>query len=371
MFYLTSCEKNDPIGPKDFPPVLSNLAIPDTIFTGINQSFIFSVKCNDENGLDDIVGVIFIITTNVGQYMVSGSMYDDGNYEGHGDNVPGDGKYSVRLKLDLVIGEYRFMAQAVDQARLRSNELSEAFYAVPGKINLAPIIAKYHIPDTVFVDAIVPFYLSVHASDPDSGDFISKVAYQILGPKITELAEDGTLNDNGTNGDSLAGDGIFSFKTTTEFANWKFGEYHVMIVAFDSQNKSSNSIYEILPGAKMNIGKAPQIMSVSAPDTIQLPAAGDKNFLLTVTVTDQDDNRDIKEVLFNSFKPDGSPSSGNPFKMYDDGTSGDAIAGDYIFSLRIFITSQNATGNYRFEFQAKDYSELSSEIFVHTITVIK
>ena len=51
--------------------------------------------------------------------------------------------------------------------------------------------------------------------------------------------------------------------------------------------------------------------------------------------------------------------------------SGDAVAGDFIFSLRIFITAANDAGNYRFEFQARDYSELSGEKVTHIITVIK
>jgi len=371
VIFLISCEKDDPTSPTDFRPVLSNLAVPDTILTGIDQRYIFSVKCEDQNGLDDIDSVSFRISTNSGQLVVSGIMFDDGNYDAHGDNVPGDGKYSIRLKFDLVTGDYRFAVQVVDLTRLRSNELSDAFYAMPGIINLAPVITKYHIPDTVYVDEIVPFYLSVSASDPDSLDYIKKVTYQILEPALTEIAENGELNDQGLNGDSLAGDGIYSIETTTAFANWKFGNYHLMIQAFDSHDKASESIYQIIPWAKKNIGVAPQILSVGAPDTVQLPNTGDKSFVLTARIADQDNDKDIKEVTFDTYKPDGSPSSGNPFKMYDDGTSGDAVAGDFIYSLQIYINSQNSPGNYRFEFQARDYSDLLSEKIIHIITVIQ
>lgn len=371
VVFLTSCEKDDPIGPTDFPPVLSNLAVPDTILTGIDQRYIFSVKCNDENGLDDIDSVSYKISTNTGQLVVSGIMFDDGNYDTHGDNVPGDGKYSIRLKFDLDTGDYRFAVHAVDRSNLKSDELSDTFFAMPGIINFAPIITEYHIPDTVYVDEIIPFYLSVKASDPDSTDYIKKVTYQILEPTLTEVAENGELNDLGVSGDSLAGDGIYSYKTTTAFANWKFGNYHLMIQAFDSHNKASENIYQILPWAKKKIGVAPQILSVSAPDTVQLPDTGSKSFVLTARVADQDNNKDIKEVTFDTFKPDGTASSGNPFKMYDDGTSGDAVAGDYIYSLLIYISSQNSPGNYRFEFQAKDYSDLLSGKIIHIITVIQ
>ena len=369
VIFISSCENDDPTSPTEIPPVLSNLAVPDTILTGIDQSYIFSVKCDDKNGLDDIDSVRFKISSNNGQLILSGIMFDDGNYDAHGDNVPGDGKYGIRLKLDLDTGDYHFTTQAVDRSNLSSDELSDTFYTMAGIINFAPIITKYQIPDTVYVDEIVPFYLSVKASDPDSQDYIKKVTYQILEPALTEVAESGELNDQGTNGDSLAGDGIYAIETSTSFASWKFGNYHLMIQAFDSYDKASESIYQILPWAKKNIGIAPQILNVSAPDTIQLPSAGDKSFVLTATVSDPDNNNDINEVYFSTFKPDGSPSNGNPFKMYDDGTSGDAVAGDFIFSLRIFITAENDVGNYRFEFQAKDFSELLSDKIIHIITV--
>jgi hypothetical protein len=371
IIFLISCDQDNPTNPKDFTPVLSDLAVPDTILTNIDQSYIFTVNCKDENGLDDIDSVVFKILSNHGQLIVSGIMFDDGNYETHGDNVPHNGKYSVRLKFDLTQGDYRFVAQAVDKTKLRSEELSDTFHTMPGIINLAPVIMKFHIPDTVYVDQIIPFYLSVAAADPDSLDFIKKVSYQILEPSLTDIAEQGELNDQGLSGDSLAGDGIYSIETSTAFANWKFGNYHLMIQAFDSHNKASENIYVILPWAKTKIGEAPKIISVSAPVTIQLPSSGDKNFVLTATITDQDDNRDIKEVFFKPFKPDGSPASLDSLSMSDDGTSGDAIAGDYIYSLGIFISSTNDTGNYRFEFQAKDYSELLSDKVIHIITVIK
>ena len=371
VIIYVSCENENPIAPENFPPVLSNLSVPDTIKTGIGESSIFSVKCFDENGADDIDSVSYKIIALNSQLITSGIMYDDGNLSDHGDNVPGDGKFSVRPRLEIDQGSYRFIVQATDRTNLKSNELAATFYALPEIVNQAPMISKNQIPDSVYVDEIVPFLISVKAFDPDSADSISRVTYQILGPTIMQLAEEGSLNDSGANGDNLAGDGIYSIETTTAFANWKFGEYHLILQAFDSKQKASNVIYEILPWKKMNLGVAPQITSISAPDTIKLPGADAKVFVLSVTTTDADDQRDVKEVLFNTFKPGGLPSDGNPFKMYDDGTSGDKVAKDFTFSLQIYITPQNSPGNYRFEFQASDYSNLISEKAIHIITVIK
>ncbi len=371
LIILICCESNDPVGPQQFSPELSDLSVPDTVLTGIDQSYIFSVKCRDQNGRDDIDSVLYRIVPPNAAAVIAGIMFDDGNYVTHGDNVPNDGKYCVRLKFNLNAGPYDFIAQAVDRARFRSQEVSSRFYALPGELNRAPIIVSYRIPENVCVDQIIPFRLSVVAVDPDTEDAVQRVIYQILDPTLTSIAEQGELNDQGIRGDSLAGDGIFSIETTTAFAHWKFGNYYVHLQAFDRRAKASDLVSQVVPWVKLQPGRPPQILSITAPDTIQLPTTGDQSFLLTAKVADPDDNRDIKEVFFNTFKPNGSPSSGNPFKMYDDGTSGDRNAGDFIYSLTIFITAQNAPGDYRFEFQAKDYSDFVSEKVIHIITVIR
>lgn len=375
IFYLISCEKDNPISPNDFPPVLSNLAVPDTILTRIDQSYIFSVKCKDENGLEDIDSVYYRILSNAGQLIVSGIMFDDGNYVTHGDNVPKDGKYSVRLKLDFDEGDYHFIVQAVDRTKLTSDDLDGAFYAMPGIINLAPVITRYHLPDTVYVDEIVPFFLSVQASDPDSMDYIKKVSYQILESSLTQIAEQGELNDQGTNGDILTGDGIYSAETTTAFANWKFGNYHLMIQAFDSHNKASNTIYQILPWSKKNIGIHPIIYDVAAPDTINLPSSGNDARNITIKARDDDHYNDIKHVFFYSIKPDSTiANNGNPIFLYDDGIidqfKWDEVAHDGVFSIQIKFPYNTNTGEYRFEFQAIDYSDLLSNKIVHRVRVI-
>ena len=55
--------------------------------------------------------------------------------------------------------------------------------------------------------------------------------------------------------------------------------------------------------------------------------------------------------------------------MLDDGSSGDLMPNDNVYSLRVFLSSANLLGDYRFKFQARDYSELLSNEIIHTITV--
>jgi hypothetical protein len=93
--------------------------------------------------------------------------------------------------------------------------------------------------------------------------------------------------------------------------------------------------------------------------------------LLTLKVEDPDGQSDVARVVFNSFKPDGSPSGGNPFSMFDDGlpVHGDEKAGDGTFSLAISLPAGTPPGTYRFEFQALDRSNEPSNIIVHRITI--
>jgi len=88
-----------------------------------------------------------------------------------------------------------------------------------------------------------------------------------------------------------------------------------------------------------------------------------------VQVSDPNCIADLKRVFFNTFLPNGNPSSGNPFVMRDDGKEGDVVADDSRYSLTIQITAQNATGTYRFEFQAEDKKGALSNKITHNITV--
>lgn len=369
LFLFVSCDNDTPVSPQNKIPVLSNLSVPDTILSNEISNFIFSVKCTDEDGLDDVQSVLFEISN--GNENLSGSLFDDGNYETHGDNIANDGKYSIRLFTDLNMGNYSFSVKAVDKSGAESNSLSQDFVVEQGIVNAAPVLTQIFIPDSVAVDQVIPFVLQVRAVDPDSGDTVQRVTYQILGPTITELAEEGELFDDGAHNDSLANDNVFGIETSTAFSAWKFGLYHISIQAYDSYNKKSESIYVILPWKKMEIGVAPEVFDVSAPDTIKLPASGDDTRLITIGATDADDNRDIKDVFFNSFKPDGEISSSSPLAMYDDGTSGDIAPGDNTYSLQIRFPYNTPIGNYRFEFQARDYSDLLSNKIIHIVTVTK
>jgi hypothetical protein len=112
----------------------------------------------------------------------------------------------------------------------------------------------------------------------------------------------------------------------------------------------------------------PALSELSAPETVSRSSG--QPIVLTVRADDPQGITDVRSVFFNTTKPDGQPSSGNPFAMFDDGSSGDAAAGDGIYTVTISITPQNMTGDYRFDFFAEDLAGLLSQALTHYITVV-
>ena len=371
LLAVTVCDEENPVQPSNSSPVLSNLSVPDTLQIGSSDNNIISVKCEDADGLDDIDSVVYKLFNSANQLIAENQLFDDGNYQLHGDITPKNGRFSARVKEDLANGNYSLSVYAVDKAGARSNQLNRTFSAIRAIENNPPQIAEVHISDTIFVDKPVPFVIKVKATDADSADFIKKVTYQVFAPDFIQLLSSGELYDDGTHGDSLANDSIFSIEILSDFASWIFGNFNLYVQAFDEKGAGSPSLYKSIPWGKVEIGLPPVISDLNAPDTLTLPedSLHVVTFVLSLRADDPDNPNDVKEVFFNTYKPDGTISKSSPLQMYDNGTSGDAVAEDQIYSLRVYLVYNNDVGDYRFEFQAKDYSDLLSNKITHIITV--
>ncbi|MGE5354385.1 MAG: hypothetical protein ACM3P0_20040 [Acidobacteriota bacterium] len=112
----------------DYPPVLSNLVIPDTVNAG--ELFNFSVRVEDKNGLNDIKKVYFkFIRLEDNTFSINSDMFDDGDPL-HGDALQGDGIYSFRNYFTTATkGKTRqFVFQAVDRSDSLSNIITHNIY---------------------------------------------------------------------------------------------------------------------------------------------------------------------------------------------------------------------------------------------------
>jgi hypothetical protein len=194
------------------------------------------------------------------------------------------------------------------------------------------------------------------------------VDYSVSSSDSLMIVSQGALLDDGQGPDQSRGDGLFTAKASFQIRRVQVGKYVVEVNAESPDGFRSNAI--ISPLVVFRSNHAPVISDVVAPDTIKL---GNQTqvLLLIARASDPDGLGDVVKVVFNSYKPGGSASGGNPFVMYDDGLAshGDEKAGDGIFSLLVSLPASAQVGTYRFEFQAFDRSNEPSNVVVISITL--
>lgn len=231
----------------------------------------------------------------------------------------------------------------------------------PNKINLDTILVgtEKSPEDTLKIK----FKATAIVYDKDGQDDISETFCYVINPlRGTTLIQTklSRMDDS-------------TFYGTPEFniQRKEAGICYVKIFSVDKSNFTSNEFYFNLNLYRGN--RPPIISDLNAPDSVILQS---QTILIKITIkaTDPDGDNDIKAVYFNSFKPDGSPSSGNPFRMYDDGNangiSGDEKAGDGIYSIIIQLPPNTQKGTYRFEFQAIDRAGATSNTITHFLVVL-
>jgi hypothetical protein len=221
-------------------------------------------------------------------------------------------------------------------------------------------------------DDILQIHINVSAriAHPGGRGQISTAQYSVRREGTTSILTSGDLNDAGSEPDQIEGDGLYAGRATFSIKRVEVGTYFVDVAAADPRGLTSNTF--ILPVRVTRSNLPPVLTDLQAADTVRL-ASQDQFLVLQVRATDPNGLEDLQRVVFNSFRPDDSPSSGNPFQMYDDGDPGhgDTVQGDGIFSLRVVLPVTTQTGMYRFEFQAFDRSGEGSNVIIHRIRVLQ
>ena len=168
-------------------------------------------------------------------------------------------------------------------------------------------------------------------------------------------------------GNSISGN--FSFFPASVYVGslvYKFTPYDINGVAGN---------YIIQSVSLFNSSTTPPVIdSVTVPDSVQINPNYSVIVDLYAKVHDPYGLGNIAEVYFNSTKPDGTPATGNPYLMYDDGGANggdDQIAGDGIYTLGITLPPTTTPGIYRFVFYAVNRSGVSSAPVSHNIKVYK
>jgi len=255
----------------------------------------------------------------------------------------------------------------------------------------------------------VTFILSACDDAPGSTDSNSPVVQSItLSPEVILFDEQVGLNDTtisvliesrvgGLPADSLpsfavflqgerqpfiegtlqkdTGDNFFAeFDLQTNTTN--FQEFDVFVYAFSASGEGN--WFQANLSVQGFSGSAPVILEANNPEEIVIPSGSDViPVLFTAKVTDEDGQNTISQVLIDFINEDGSPLQGNPFELLDDGQnagqsdSGDAVAGDSVYTIRFFIDSSNTPNNRTVNYYAIDNAGLISDTVTTSFNLIE
>ncbi|MCX7798670.1 MAG: hypothetical protein N2249_08625 [Melioribacter sp.] len=175
-------------------------------------------------------------------------------------------------------------------------------------------------------------------------------------------------------GDKVKDDNIFSAKVSMskKFPSGKYTiEYYV-------QKKISSS-FVLLKYAthsfdyfNSQVNFPPLITEVIVPSF----ATYGQRITLMIKVNDANGLNDISSVYYELYKPDGTKAENSQgisqFPLFDDGnktSNGDETANDGIYSVYLTFPYGQPSGEWRFEFYAKDKGGLISEKAVHYLTL--
>ncbi len=223
-------------------------------------------------------------------------------------------------------------------------------------------------PDQVVGDSIrVPITIGVTARS--QGAAVSEVWYVVQPPSsLEEPVQSGRLAPTGNN--------RYERQVTLTLSALEVRTYTVLVYAVDDEARVSGDVRGSLHYFRsFEPGSPPAIDSLVVPDTLQRPAPGQPaaSLLLVAGASDPDGQSDIALVEFWN---QTSPAS--RLLMCDDGSaglcgasqdSGDAVAGDGLFTRRVFITSDNAAGTNTLAFQATDRAGLQSAVLTHDVVI--
>ncbi len=245
---------------------------------------------------------------------------------------------------------------------------------------LALIFSACQKADNLVIDSSQPINAELTSFDRDSVDIAQYIGSQSLTigddfvVKLSSVEGFGhldamVLNDSGTtladvSFPTASGD-LVSGTITISSSGVYVGDLAYTFTAYNVRGNAGNPTTKFVRLFNSK-NHAPVVDSVQAPDSVSVDTLLTALIDIYAFVHDADGLNDIVKAYFNSTRPNGQLSNGNPFIMYDDGgasgAGGDAdqVAHDGIYTLQIQLPPGTTTGTYKFTFFAVDRSGVSS-----------
>jgi hypothetical protein len=362
LLIAAACTVENPVADESVRPELSGATAPDPVYAGQPSGILVSVAAADPQGAADLERVECI---EFQEAAAAGrdTLLDDGL---EGDILPADGVFSGRIH-PASAAVLRLAFLAVDREGHQSDTLWVERNAIAGSAPSAPVVDSTVVPDTLFQEQLGSVLLQCRVSDADGGTDVDSMFVDVFPPYAPMPS--GRIGLERFQGPVEASPFVAWGTASADLRAFALipGRYTFRFQARDS--RGLESLPRLDQAWILSSNQAPVLSDPSVPDTVSRGRTG--LYTLTIRVRDAQGAGDIRRVYFNTTKPDGSASGGNPFAMNDSGENGDAIEDDGVYSLTITISPQNALGTYRFEFFAEDLSGAVSEGVSRTITVVE
>ncbi len=208
------------------PPVIHQISVPDSL-SFQNENTIFSITVSDSDGIEDIAQAYFESKSlNRGFTLYEQDLYNDGDFENHGDLLAGDSIFSTKIMTEFLAGkkgQYDLIFHVQDTNEEENiNEAKHLIYIE----NFESEFVTFNIPDVISIPPGSGEFnremMTAEVTDPEGLADIDSVYFFSLKPD-SSLANNGQpfiMVDNGLpynagnplieTGDEKSGDGIYS-----------------------------------------------------------------------------------------------------------------------------------------------------------------
>ncbi len=213
-----------------------------------------------------------------------------------------------------------------------------------GFLNHAPRITSASIdPDYIPDDGSKQPIINCLPSDEDGNIYRVTVDLSSIG-----MSSDQRMYDDGrTGGDSVADDGIYSYKITREVPR---GEWTLMITVRDSKGAQAYANVTLKVDPLSEFTEKPDFIDAGA-DPAKVP--NDGYTLVTIWAIVEDAENDIDEVI-----ADLTPLGGDKKQeLNDDGIDGDLFSNDDNYSFAFSVGPLISLDKYQIELKAIDETE--------------
>jgi len=328
-------ETNEP------PEVTNPQAIPDTVDNDDTDNSVLRVEVTDDSGLAD-TDPVTIDLTPIG-YDANTVMTKDPN-----PLFPNRYYVDTTVKEDTYTDTYHLYVTARDNHGAVNNSVYVTLSV--RSANNPPQVSNAHAdPASIPNNGLDSTLLMANVTDPEGNLNNVTVDLSPLGGSPIQ-----PLYDDGSHGDIEAADSIYSLQLVAD-QDTNPGTYPLYLYVDDDLGayNDTETIYLDITDFKNNKPKA----SGSKADPSAVPNNGQDKTLLTITITDEDDDPITATI-------DLSQIGGNAAQMmYDDGTYGDIIAGDTVFTFQTTISTDTVPEQYSLPITISDpYESIFSNI---------